>query len=543
MTEDRTEGIGSQGAAPTAQAGPSLHLVAAKLTDVGRARDHNEDYVGIHVPPDAQQQAAKGIMYAVADGMGGHQAGEVASQGAVETVIGQYYSDANPDVGSSLVRAFRAANRSIYEQSQADPDRSGMGTTLVAAVILGRKVYVASVGDSRVYLINAGGIRQITEDHSWVAEQIRMGLLSPEEARHHPQRNVVTRALGSRPEVDVDLFEGEIAEGDSLLLCTDGVTGHLEDHELAALVQGSPPEEAARQIVAQANERGGKDNMGLIIVTATRPRAAPPAPPSPAAAAAERKRRSPLVAVLAAVTVIGLLMAAAVGGWWLVAGRPTPTAVAAASDTAGPGQTPAALASTATESLPTPNPAATTPVSLAPSATEVPAAPGATDTLPSEPTSTLAMTPTPQAPPSLPPRNTPRPTPGETNSPQPTATLYPPVVLTLPDAGQELGGTVEFRWQWDQAPLQEPYFFDLRIWSQVEEDAGHDPRGVVPPLRNTQVRIDLEAVPSIQEYRGETGRFYWGVVVVRQPCPTCKVDVVSQWSEKRPFIYSAPASP
>ncbi|MFN2227064.1 MAG: Stp1/IreP family PP2C-type Ser/Thr phosphatase [Anaerolineae bacterium] len=555
MTKNKSEeGAGSPGAAHAAQPGslvgqqpgdaPPLHLVAAKLTDVGRARDHNEDYVGIYVPPDAQQLARKGIMYAVADGMGGHQAGEVASQGAVELAIGQYYSDTNLDVGASLVRAFRAANRLIHEQSQADPDRSGMGTTLVAAVVLGRKVYVASVGDSRAYLINGGGIRQITEDHSWVVEQVRMGLLTPEDARHHPQRNVVTRALGSRPTVEVDLFEGEIGEGDYLLLCTDGVTGHLEDHELAVLVQSHPPEEAVRQIVAQANERGGKDNMGLIIVGAARPKVVP-APAAAPAGAAPRRRMSPLVGVLAAVAVIAVLAAAGLGGWWLASGRSTPTADAAASDTAIPGETAATPASVAADLSPTPDVQATATAPLAPAATEgAPLVPEATGGSPVGPTSTLAVTDTPGAPsqPS-PTRQTPQPRPSETGSTGPTPTPYPAAVLVVPAQDEELVGTVEFRWQWDHAPLQGAYFLDLRIWSEVEDSAGHEPRGVVPLLRDTHVQVDLEGVQSIKEYRDQTANFYWAVVVVRKPCPDCKVEIAGQWSEKRPFIYGGPPSP
>jgi serine/threonine protein phosphatase PrpC len=182
----------------------ALDLVATKLTDVGRARPHNEDYVDYYTPPDPRQLARKGSIYVVADGMGGHQAGEVASQGAVELAIGQYYSDTTHDVGTGLVRAFRAANQQIHAQAQSDPSKGGMGTTLVAAVILGRKVYVANVGDSRAYLVNRQGITQITEDHSWVEEQVRAGLLTPEQAKRHPQRNLVTRALGSKPAVEVD---------------------------------------------------------------------------------------------------------------------------------------------------------------------------------------------------------------------------------------------------------------------------------------------------------------------------------------------------
>ena len=175
---------GSEPEGPAAT--PALDLEIAKLSDTGQSRPHNEDYVGYFIPTDPQQLARKGAIYLVADGMGGHSAGEVASEAAVELAIGHYYSDPSDDVGTSLVNAFQEANRLIYEQAQADPSKSGMGTTLVAAVILGRKVYLANVGDSRAYLVNGRGITQISEDHSWVAEQMRAGLLTEKEARRHP---------------------------------------------------------------------------------------------------------------------------------------------------------------------------------------------------------------------------------------------------------------------------------------------------------------------------------------------------------------------
>lgn len=570
------QGAGAQGAKPQAAAdavepgpgkaqkkggAPPLDLVAAKLTDVGRTRDHNEDYVGAYVPPDPQQRARKGVMYAVADGMGGHQAGEVASQGAVELAIGQYYSDPNPDVGASLVRAFHAANRQIHEQAKADEARSGMGTTLVAAVVLGRKVFVASVGDSRAYLINQKGIRQITEDHSWVEEQVRLGLLTREEARRHPQRNVVTRALGSRPSVEVDLFEGEIAAGDHLLLCTDGVTGHLEDRELAALVQAHPPEEAARQIVAQANERGGHDNMGIVIVSTQKApapaavaAAAAPAPAAaPAAGMARRRRRvSPLVGALAAVAVVAVLAAAGLGAWWLMRDEPAITSVTVAATTAAPAgtQTPEPSPPTGeaqpTEGGPaTAGEEATPSPSLAAVTGEAGAQPLATDGSPQPPTATLAptLTSSPVA------RNTSPPRATDTQSPAATPTPYPPPVLVTPNAAQELSvsGPVLFQWRWDHAPLAGNDYFDLRIWSEVEEMAGDEPRGVVAPLKETEARVDLEGVESIQEYRDQTQRYYWAVVVVRKPCPTCKPRIVGRWSEERLFFYggasSAPGAP
>lgn len=282
-----------------------LELAAAKLSDVGRLRPHNEDFVDCYVPTDPEQLERKGAIYLVADGMGGHQAGEVASQRAVATVIQQYYVDPDHDAATSLVRAFRQANQYIHEQAQANPDRAGMGTTLVAAVILGRKAYIANVGDSRAYLISKTDISQITEDHSWVEEQVRAGLLTPEQARRHPQRNLVTRALGSRPSVEVDLFEWQLGAGDTLLLCSDGLTSHVEDLEIEAVVREHPPEEAVRLLIAKANERGGSDNISVLVLGRRKEIVPVPVPGQ------EPTREFPLIPVLVAVVLVLALIAAA----------------------------------------------------------------------------------------------------------------------------------------------------------------------------------------------------------------------------------------
>jgi serine/threonine protein phosphatase PrpC len=527
---------GGKGAQKPGATGP-LELNVAKLTDVGRARDHNEDYVDFYIPPDPQQLARKGAIYLVADGMGGHQAGEVASQGAVELAVGQYYSDKTHEVGTSLVRAFRAANQLIHEQAQVDPSKKGMGTTLVAAVILGRKVYVANVGDSRAYLINKKGITQITEDHSWVEEQVRAGLLTPDQARRHPQRNVVTRALGSKPAVEVDLFEGEINEGDALLLCTDGLTGHVEDQELATIVGMRPPQQAAQSLVALANERGGHDNIGVVIVSAQK-EATTVASPVPVAAPAkpkpEKKRRrvSPLIPTLA-VVALALL---GVGGYLLgqnlgLFGEGTPTAVAFITAT----NTPTEMAT----ALPPPTDTAIQPTTT-PVASPLPVASGevvtGTATTP-EATSTLAATPS-VAPTSTPqPTNTPRPTAAQP-TPTQTPTRYPAPVLLTPEAEAALSGEQTFTWQWDHEPLAEGYYFDLRIWSQDEEDAGTEPQGVVAPTRDAQATFHLDEPEPL----GKGGIYYWGVVVVYKPDPGSNPVIAGEWSEERPFTYQPPSA-
>jgi len=332
-----TTPIPGQGTAPR---GP-LVLDAITMTDPGRVRDHNEDFVDFHVPADTQQLERKGAIYLVADGMGGHQAGEIASQGAVETVIQHYYAAPQADVGGSLVQALHAANQWIQEQAQADPSKSGMGTTMVAAVILGRKLYVANVGDSRAYLVGKSGLTQITEDHSWVEEQVRAKLLTPEQARRHPQRNLVTRALGTRPAVEVDLFERQIAQGDQLLLCSDGLTGPVADMEINSIIREYPPQEAARLLVARANERGGSDNITLLLVGGKREESTAPAPVVGAASS------FPLIPVLVGLAGLIVLLVAGlvlVPRLFRAEATVTPTAAPLTSPLEEPTQSPTATA-------------------------------------------------------------------------------------------------------------------------------------------------------------------------------------------------------
>jgi serine/threonine protein phosphatase PrpC len=249
-----------------------LELQAGLESNVGPVRELNEDYTDLVLPKAEERKAGKGALFVVADGMGGHQAGEVASRWAVERVIHEYYGDTARDPGSSLVHAVKVANQMIYEHAQADPSKAGMGTTLVAAAVLGRQVYVANVGDSRAYLINGHGICQITEDHSWVEEQVRAGRMTREQAEQHPQRNLITRALGHKSMVQVDLFLGEIHAGDMLLLCSDGLSGRVSGEQMAAIVLAQAPSHAATMLVTQAIAQNTDDNVSALVVKAVDPR-------------------------------------------------------------------------------------------------------------------------------------------------------------------------------------------------------------------------------------------------------------------------------
>ncbi|NNJ09583.1 Stp1/IreP family PP2C-type Ser/Thr phosphatase [Chloroflexales bacterium ZM16-3] len=255
---------------------PKLSLAVAARTDVGMARKVNEDtcYSGEFTTADGKI----GTLLLVADGMGGHAAGEVASQLASETIKAELKESLSAGVPATdedwhalMRQAALKANERIYTQSRAMGGR-GMGTTLTMALVAGRRTHIAHVGDSRAYLINPGGVgeggpwTQLTADHSLVARLVDIGQLTPEQARVHPQRNMIYRSLGTDPTVDVDTLSQALAPGDVLLLCSDGLEIHVEDAELSQIVIDEPNEaHACERLIALANQRGGKDNISVII--------------------------------------------------------------------------------------------------------------------------------------------------------------------------------------------------------------------------------------------------------------------------------------
>jgi serine/threonine protein phosphatase PrpC len=243
-----------------------LRLDVAQLTDVGRKRPHNEDNMAYVIPKDEQVMARKGALFIVADGMGGHAAGEVASEIAVDTVTMTYYQDDSEDITLSLMNAIKRANTIIHQRAAENMLRSGMGTTCVSAVLRGNIAYVANVGDSRAYVIRQGQVRQVSQDHSWVEEQVRAGLLTRDQARSHAQRNVITRCLGTQVDVEVDVFTEELEEGDCLILCTDGLSGSVYEDDLCSIVEQYVPQESVYHLVERANENGGPDNITAIVV-------------------------------------------------------------------------------------------------------------------------------------------------------------------------------------------------------------------------------------------------------------------------------------
>jgi len=234
-------------------------------TDLGRIRENNEDKSDFYEPEEATLLAARGSFYAVADGMGGHAAGQIASELALKNVISNYYDSDTDDIPKALLEAISGANATVHNLAVMIPERSGMGTTLTAAVVVEDRVYIGQVGDSRAYLIRDGGIRQVTFDHSWVAEQVRMGVLTPEEAETSPYRNVITRSIGTQPQVEPDVFVEEACIGDIWVLCSDGLTGHVHDEEIRHIGTTQSPTEAARQLIELANSRGGRDNITVFV--------------------------------------------------------------------------------------------------------------------------------------------------------------------------------------------------------------------------------------------------------------------------------------
>ena len=245
-----------------------MRLEVAALSHIGLVRQKNEDALGYLEPSEIKVRETKGSVFLVADGMGGHRGGEIASQLAVETIISSYFGLRETDPAEALDRAFKEANRIIIEKSQSDVSLHGMGTTCTALVFRGGKAYLAHVGDSRAYLFRDGKLDRLTEDHSLVGEMVRSGILSDEDARFHPRRNVITRSIGTHEDLLVDVSEEpiELEKGDVFVLCSDGLTSLVGESELRTVLEANAPGSACAALVDLANDHGGKDNITIQIV-------------------------------------------------------------------------------------------------------------------------------------------------------------------------------------------------------------------------------------------------------------------------------------
>jgi PPM family protein phosphatase len=226
-------------------------------------RSGNEDNFTVDAGP------TRGI-FIVADGMGGHAAGEVASEMAVQIVqreLAPIRDLDGDDVGQIVGNALRKANRAIHDRTLTEVDKQGMGTTVSALLLSGARYMIGQIGDSRVYLLRDGSFTQVTKDHSYVQEQVDAGFLTPEQARYHPYSNVITRCVGASPDVEPDIYRGDVRNGDLFLVASDGLTGMVDDRRLAQLLSSrAEPERKVQALISEANGRGGLDNITAIIV-------------------------------------------------------------------------------------------------------------------------------------------------------------------------------------------------------------------------------------------------------------------------------------
>ncbi len=232
------------------------------MTDVGRIRSVNQDYVFSCLEPIGNLPN----LFIVADGMGGHQAGDFASSYSVKKVLESVLLSLQKHPHKIFEDAIRYANRELIEKSKGNPELKGMGTTMVLLTIAGDKAYVANVGDSRLYLMEEE-LTQITVDHSLVQEMIRIGELTKEDARLHPDKNIITRAVGAGRDIHADFFEFTITQQSILLMCSDGLSNMVDDGQLAVLLKSAKtPEKIGKKLIETANKNGGKDNIAVIVI-------------------------------------------------------------------------------------------------------------------------------------------------------------------------------------------------------------------------------------------------------------------------------------
>jgi PPM family protein phosphatase len=240
-----------------------VQLLVAARTDTGMIRSGNEDNFYRDV------NANRGL-FIVADGMGGHAAGEVASEMAVEVLARELQvmpDESDESRQARISAALKLANTSIHERTVQETEKHGMGTTVSALILKDGRYFIGQVGDSRVYLLRNGELRQLTKDHSYVQEQVDAGVLTPEQARYHPYSNVITRCVGAGSEVQPDTLVGDVKTGDVFLLATDGLTGMVDDRRLFRLLSSrATPQRVVEALIAEANGRGGLDNITAIVI-------------------------------------------------------------------------------------------------------------------------------------------------------------------------------------------------------------------------------------------------------------------------------------
>lgn len=377
-------------------------LIIATATHAGETGKNNEDRFSVEAYRYSPSQRGAVTVAVVADGIGGHRAGEVAADLAVSAIRQTFLASNSRDQLENIRRALGAANRAIYERAQTNAEQSGMGCTAAIAVIADRKLHIAGVGDSRAYLMRGQKIQQMTTDHTWIADAIRAGVLTPEAAKDHPNRHVVRRYVGYKPEPEVDyglrLSPTDTPEqaqrnqgfalqpGDAVLLCSDGLTDLVEDAEIHSAVAGNSPQAAVEKLVLLARQRGGHDNITVALMVV----------PGQAAAPERARRLKPEYIALAGIILGALVIVFGIAGLgaWIYLNRPTPTPPATPARSRPTESPPAVLPASPTPAAPTNTAPPPTDTSTP---TDTPAPPTTTST-PEPPTSTGApATPGPTA--------------------------------------------------------------------------------------------------------------------------------------------------
>ncbi|GHO49396.1 PP2C family protein-serine/threonine phosphatase [Ktedonospora formicarum] len=246
-----------------------FRLQTASLTDIGLKRAVNEDNMLSVLPDNPKLLERKGALFVVADGMGGHKFGDIASDIAVRGIREAYYKDPGEDIEASLRRSVQAADQEIYRRNQESGTREEgkwMATTCVVAVLKDERLYIANIGDSLAYVIRGNQILQLAENHSWVEEQVRLGTMTREVAQAQGKNNVITRCMGLNSEIEVFTTSEPIQNSDILVLCTDGLHGKVGEDEIRDITQQFGPEESTKRLIARANEEGGPDNITAVVV-------------------------------------------------------------------------------------------------------------------------------------------------------------------------------------------------------------------------------------------------------------------------------------
>ena len=265
MEEITAEYATDQIAAPAELRVRPRFTIACK-TDLGRVRENNEDKYEFYAPEDPAILASKGSVFVVCDGMGGAEAGQIASELTTKTFIDVYMNHPAAEQDTAIRSGIAAANRFVVDVARAVPSRRGMGTTISALVLVQDLAFTAQVGDSRVYRLREGVLEQLTEAHSWVDEAVKHGMITPEEAVNHPYRHVLTRAVGTEEEVVPDIVLRNSLAGDVYLLCSDGLLNHVDDEHIAEHLRTYCPSEAVWKLVALALINGGSDNCTVMGV-------------------------------------------------------------------------------------------------------------------------------------------------------------------------------------------------------------------------------------------------------------------------------------